>query len=113
MSQELLRIAVTVVPLVAAASTIVAGALVHGVLRPQLEGRGVKPWRLRDTLASIPLVLIGSAGIGGGVTLAALGVASVLASTGSLSLLLGGVAGLLVSAFVLLLGVIALRKLAP
>lgn len=99
--------------MIAVASAILAGALVHGVLRPQLEGRGVKPWRVRDTLASIPLILIGSAGVGGSVSVAALGVASVLADTVLPSLLFGGVAGLLVSTFVLLLGVIALRKLAP
>ena len=109
----MLSIALTVSPLVAVASAILAGAVVHGVLRPQLEGRGVKPWRVRDTLSSIPLVLIGSAGVGGSVSLAAHGVAGAIADTQSLLLLLGGVAGLLVSAFVLLLGIIALRKLAP
>jgi len=108
-----LSITLTVSPLVAVASGILAGALVHGVLRPQLEGRGVKPWRVRDTLASIPLILIGTAGVGGSVSVAAHGLAGVIADTIPPSLLLGGLAGLLVSAFVLLLGVIALRKLAP
>ena len=98
---------------VAIASAVVAGALVHGVLRPQLGGRGVTPWRLRDTLASIPLILLGSAGVGGSVSLAAHGLMGVIADAQAPSLMLGGFAGLLVSAFILLLGVIALRKLAP
>lgn len=114
LSQALLSIALTVSLAVAVASAVVAGALIHGVLRPQLEGRGVKPWRLRDTLMSIPLVLIGSAGVGGSVSLGALALTPLSATEAApLALLVGALCGLLVSAFVLLLGVIALRKLAP
>ena len=112
MGQELLSIALVVTLCIAVACAILAGALVHGVLRPQLEGRGVKPWRVRDTLASIPLILIGSAGVGGSVSLAAHGAASAIVAGLLPWLLFGGIAGLFVSAFVLLLGVIALRKLA-
>lgn len=43
----------------------VAGMVGHGVLRPMLEARGVTPWSIRDSLGSMPLVLIGAAMIGG------------------------------------------------
>lgn len=33
----------------------------HGILRPLLEARGITPWTVRDSLGSLPLVLIGSA----------------------------------------------------
>jgi hypothetical protein len=45
-------------------SALVAGMVGHGVLRPLLEARGVSPWRVRDSLGSLPLVLIGSALLG-------------------------------------------------
>lgn len=44
---------------------VVAGTVGHGVLRPMLEARGVAPWSVRDSLGSMPLVLIGAAMIGG------------------------------------------------
>ena len=50
----------------------VAGLVGHGILRPLLETRGVAPWRLRDSLGSMPLVLLGSGFIGGTGTLLAL-----------------------------------------
>ena len=48
----------------------VAGIVGHGVLRPMLEARGVAPWTVRDSLGSMPLVLIGAALIGGSGALA-------------------------------------------
>jgi len=51
--------------LAALAGALVAAVLsviiAHGVLRPLLEARGVVPWTVRDTLGSLPLVMIGSA----------------------------------------------------
>lgn len=44
-----------------------AGMIGHGVLRPLLEARGVTPWTLKDSLGSMPLILIGSAMVGGSV----------------------------------------------
>ena len=87
----------------------VAGMVGHGILRPLLEARGVSPWRVRDSLGSMPLVLLGSGLIGGTGTL--LGVWGVTDC---------GVAGwavaltsvLLISGTVMVrLGLLALRKL--
>lgn len=43
---------------------LVAGVVGHGVLRPMMEARDVSPWAVRDSLGSMPLVLIGAALIG-------------------------------------------------
>lgn len=44
--------------------SFVAATVGHGVLRPLLEARGITPWRLRDSVGSLPLVLIGGAVVG-------------------------------------------------
>jgi hypothetical protein len=43
---------------------LVAGLVGHGVLRPLLEARGVSPWTVRDSLGSMPLILLGSLLVG-------------------------------------------------
>ena len=100
----------------------VAGTVGHGVLRPLLEARGVAPWRLRDSLGSLPLVLSGSAMIGagaavvmgwlfgacGGIMSAAVGTAP---SRATVATAVGGTAALLVGALMLRLGLLALSKL--
>lgn len=55
---------VTVVGL-ALLAAFVAGSVGHGVLRPLMEARGVSPWRRRDSVGALPLVLIGAALTGG------------------------------------------------
>ena len=89
---------------------LVAGMVGHGVLRPLLEARGVTPWRVHDSLGALPLVLIGSALIGGGA-----------APVGWLFGVCGGiispavgaaaVAAVLAGVLMLRLGLLALRKL--
>ncbi|MEP6833710.1 MAG: hypothetical protein ABJB74_09955 [Gemmatimonas sp.] len=113
MSLDVNSFAAVVSAITGTTSAIVAGGVVHGVLRPQLEGRGVKPWRRRDTLASTPLILIGSAGVGAAASLIGVGVATVKGASPPYTMLIIGGGGLLLSAFVLLQGVMALRKLAP
>ena len=89
---------------------LVAGMVGHGVLRPLLEARGVTPWRVHDSLGALPLVLIGSALIGGGAALVGwlFGVCG-----GIISPAVGAAAvvAVLVGVFVLRLGLLALRKL--
>ena len=87
----------------------VAGMVGHGILQPLLEARGVKPWRVRDSLGSMPLVLIGSGLIGGtGMLLGLWGVAGCGVAGWALAL----VSGLLVAGTVMVrLGLVALRKL--
>lgn len=53
-------------------TSLVAGAVGHGVLQPLLEGRGIRPWRLRDSLGAMPLTIVGS-GLAGGSAAAAVG----------------------------------------
>ena len=53
-----------------AVCAMVAGIVGHGVLRPMLEARGVAPWAVRDSVGSMPLVLIGAALIGASGALA-------------------------------------------
>lgn len=92
----------------------VAGAVAHGILRPQLESRGIVPWRVRDTLASTPLILIGSAGIGAAAAIFAGLLAGLNGSAVHLSLtivLLCTATLLASSALALALGIMALRKL--
>jgi len=89
--------------------SLVAGLVGHGVLRPLLEARGIAPWRVRDSLGSMPLVLIGSALVGGTAgLLSAWGVTGcdVVGRTVAL------VSGMMVAGVMLLrLGLLALRKL--
>ena len=87
----------------------VAGMVGHGILKPLLEARGVSPWRVRDSLGSMPLVLLGSGLIGGtavllglwGVTRCEVGGWSVASASGML----------VVGTVTLRLGLLALRKL--
>ena len=105
--------------LVAVMMGTVAAAVAHGVLRSALESRGVVPWHLRDTLGAIPLILLGSTGIGavtGFVVVRLVENAPLtsehLALTVSPQMMLGaGAFVLAVSALILTLGIIALRKL--
>lgn len=78
-----------------------AGLVSHGVLRPLLEARGIVPWTVKDTLGSTPLILSGSALIGGalasGVALVAqrcaagwpVGLCVLTAAVGVVTVLLG------------------------
>ena len=88
----------------------VAGMVGHGVLRPLLEARGVTPWRVHDSLGALPLVLIGSALIGGGAALVGwlFGVCG-----GIISPAVGAAAvvAVLAGGLMLRLGLLALRKL--
>ena len=90
-------------------SVCVAGMVGHGVLRPLLEARGLVPWRVLDSLGSTPLVLIGSAFVGGGAALLAawgLGGCPVAAWLTVLAS-----AGMVWGAVMMRLGLLALRKL--
>ena len=87
----------------------VAGMVGHGILRPLLEARGVAPWRLRDSLGSMPLVLLGSGVIGGtGMLLGLWGVTGCHVSGASVALTS---AALVVGTVMTRLGLHALRKL--
>lgn len=80
----------------------------HGVLRPLLEARGVRPWLLKDSIGALMLVTIGSACFAAGLT--ALIVCRIYHSDFALfdvlclALLCGG-------ALTMRLGLLALRKL--
>jgi hypothetical protein len=88
---------------------LVAGMVGHGVLRPLLEARGIAPWRVRDTLGSMPLVLIGSAMVGGTAgLLSAWGVTGCDVVGRTLALVS---AMMVAGAMLLRLGLLALRKL--
>lgn len=88
---------------------LVAGFVAHGVLRPLLEARGVRPWTVRDSIGALPLVLIGAAMLAGG--------ASVLVVTGATECVLK--TSVVVPVWVIMifgvamlrLGLLALRKL--
>lgn len=54
---------VTAALLVALGWVLAAGVL-HGRMRVLLERRGVRPWRVRDTIGAFPLSLAGAALIG-------------------------------------------------
>ncbi|MBL0170954.1 MAG: hypothetical protein IPP90_09515 [Gemmatimonadaceae bacterium] len=90
-------------------TALVAGMVGHGSLRPLLEARGITPWRLRDSLGSLPLVLIGSGLLGGtAALLAAWGVLLCSIPAG----IIMTVSGLMVSGVLMMrLGLLALRKL--
>ena len=92
--------------------TALMAGVAHSVLRIFLEARGVSPWRVRDSLGSMPLVLLGAGMVGAAITLAS---ASTVASCpmsnrawvpGVLSAALA-----LVGLALLRLGLLALRKL--
>ncbi len=81
----------------------------HGVLCPLLEARGITPWRVRDSLGSLPLVLIGSGLMGGAAAvLAAWGVTRCAVAfwmiVSAIAVVVGGV-------LLMRLGLLALRKL--
>lgn len=42
------------------AAAVLCAIVAHGILRPLLEARGITPWTVRDSLGSLPVVLIGS-----------------------------------------------------
>lgn len=98
------------VMLVAATMMVVAATVMHGVVRPAMMARGVRPWRLRDSLAAAPAVMVGSGGIGAGVMIALSSLRGGGTGGGWPIVVLGaGVAT--VSWGVMLLGVMELRKL--
>src|SRR6187431_1410466 len=86
-----------------------AGMVGHGILRPLLEARGLTPWHVRDSLGSMPLVLIGSGLTGGmGTPLAVWGVTGCDVNGWSVAV----IGGLLVVGVVMVrLGLVALQKL--
>jgi hypothetical protein len=43
---------------------LLAAVLCHGVLRAALEARGLPRWRVRDTLTTTPILLIGASMVG-------------------------------------------------
>ena len=88
----------------------VAGMVGHGVLRPLLEARGVTPWRVRDSLGSLPLVLVGSALVGGAASYVAAWSVTGCSAHGwpTVSLLS---AATICGVLLIRLGLLALRKL--
>mgnify|MGYP006972389751 CR=1 FL=1 len=87
---------------------LVAAAVGHGVLRPLLEARGVRPWTVRDSVGSLMLVILGSGVFGGG--LAGVGIGWVVHSAvGMFDVLC--LAALAAGALMMRLGLLALRKL--
>ncbi len=90
-------------------ASLIAGMVGHGVLRPLLEARGITPWRLRDSLGSLPLVLIGSGLMGG--TAALLAAWGVTRCTVALSVLVTASALVVGGVLLMRLGLLALRKL--
>ena len=95
----------------AVACGLVAATVGHGILRPMLEARGVLPWTVRDSVGSMPLVLIGAAAIGAAASVASgwlWGVCEAIIPTA-----LGVIAGalFLLGLLTLRLGLLALRKL--
>ncbi len=88
-------------------SAVLAAVIVHRKLRPPLEARGVRPWRLIDSLAAAPLVLAGAALAGG----AGAAVAGVMTGVLTPHALWWAVPALAAAAFLILLGRLALRKL--
>ena len=87
----------------------VAGMVGHGILRPLLEARGLTPWHLRDSLGSMPLVLIGTGLMGGmGTLLAVWGVTGCDIAGWGVAI----ASGLFVAGVVMVrLGLVALQKL--
>ena len=87
----------------------IAGTVGHGVLRPLLEARGVKPWRVRDSLGSMSLVLIASALVSS--ALAWLSMMMVMPCVFALPLVAGLVVVACAAVMMLRLGLLALQKL--
>ena len=95
--------------LMAVLGACIAGAVGHGVLRPLLEARGVSPWRVRDSLGSLPLVLIGGALLSGAV--AWLSMQLVMPCVFGWPLVAGVVIVVCAAVMMMRLGIHALRKL--
>ncbi len=90
-------------------ATFIAGMVGHGVLCPLLEARGITPWKLRDSLGSLPLVLLGSGLMGG--TAALLAAWGVTRCSVALWAIVTAIAVVVCGALVMRLGLLALRKL--
>lgn len=88
---------------------LIAGVIGHGVLRPLLEARGVTPWTVRDSIGSMPLVLLGS-GLMGACSAVFLALNVVKCPDSGFYLLLLSL-GIVVGFAMIKLGLIALRKL--
>ncbi len=91
--------------IVAILITVIVG---HGVLRPLLEARGVRPWLLKDSVGALTLATIGSAAFAASLT--ALIVCRVYHSDFALFDVLC-LALLCCGALTMRLGLLALRKL--
>ena len=90
-------------------TALIAGMVGHGALRPLMEARGVSPWRLRDSLGALTLVLIGSACVGGASSAFAVwGVARCSVAGWSVTVVS---AAIVLGILMLRLGLLALRKL--
>lgn len=90
-------------------ASLIAGMVGHGVLCPLLEARGIMPWRLRDSLGSLPLVLIGSGLMGG--TAALLAAWALTRCAVSLWMIVTAIAVVVGGVLLIRLGLLALRKL--
>lgn len=90
-------------------ASLIAGLVGHGVLCPLLEARGITPWRLRDSLGSLPLVLIGSGLMGG--TAALLAGWGVTRCAVALWVIVTAIAVVGGGVLLMRLGLLALRKL--
>lgn len=98
--------------LAALLGAIVCAAVAHGILRPLLEARGVVPWTVRDSLGSLPLVLVGSAlSVGAAFYLVLQRLAPSVASHAAVLPSVAAGVLLLVGLSTLRLGLLALRKL--
>jgi hypothetical protein len=94
---------------VAAAGAMLVSVLVgHGILRPLLEARGIRPWTLRDSVGSLMLVMLGSGLFA--AALAALVTCRVVRSDFGLFDVLC-LAAFAAGALMMHLGLLALRKL--
>lgn len=92
----------------AGSAMFVAAAVGHGVLRPLLEARGIRPWTVRDSVGALMLVILGSGILGGG--LAGVSIGWVVRSAGGMFDVLC-LAALAAGALMMRLGLLALRKL--
>lgn len=94
-----------------AVCAMVAGIVGHGVLRPMLEARGVAPWTVRDSVGSMPLVMIGAALIGASGALASGWLWCVCDAIIPTALVVVAGSLFLLGLSMLRLGLLALRKL--
>ncbi len=93
-------------------AVLVTWAVAHGILRIFLEARGVRPWTRRDSLGSLPLVLIGTLlTFLAGMLLANPANSAVPAAGNTPVIRLVLLALLLVGLFLIRLGIFALKKL--